>query len=100
MIRWLNRLLGRSDDATMDCHQVGEVLQFYLDGEIDEERARKIEAHLEDCRRCGLEVATYEHIKATLAARRSEVAPESLDRLRTFGERLARGEDPTVEPTD
>lgn len=99
-MRRLMRLLGRTPPGGIDCHQVGEVLQHYLDGEIDDERARQIELHLEDCRRCGMEAETYEHIKAVLAARRPEVPPESVERLRAFGERLARGDDPTVEYTD
>lgn len=76
----------------LDCHEVGETLQRYLDGEIDAERAHRIEAHLELCVLCGLEVAAYQRIKATLAAQRPAVSAESVQRLREFGERLARGE--------
>lgn len=88
------KLLGKSPGG-MSCHQVGEVLQQYLDGNIDAERAGRIEAHLEECRRCGMEADTYERIKATLAAQRPEVPAESVARLREFGERLARGEEPS-----
>ncbi len=96
MIRmWLMKLLGRTPPGGMSCHQVGEVLQQYLDGHIDADRARRIEAHLEECRRCGMEADTYERIKSTLAAQRPEVPAEAVDRLREFGERLARGEEPT-----
>ncbi|MEJ7800011.1 MAG: zf-HC2 domain-containing protein, partial [Ilumatobacter sp.] len=69
--------------------------QQYLDGHIDPDRARRIEAHLDECRRCGMEADTYERIKSTLAAQRPEVPAEAVDRLREFGERLARGEEPT-----
>ncbi len=92
---WMMKLLGRTPPGGMSCHQVGEVLQQYLDGHIDPDRARRIEAHLDECRRCGMEAATYERIKSTLAAQRPEVSAESVDRLREFGERLARGEEPT-----
>lgn len=95
--QWMMRLLRRTSPGGMDCHEVGELLQRYLDGHIDAERASRIEAHLEECRRCGMEADTYERIKATLAEHRHHVPHESIDRLREFGQRLARGEDPTAE---
>src|SRR5918994_6178149 len=97
MKKWVMKLLGRTPPGGIDCHEVGELLQQYLDGHIDAERAQRIEGHLEECRRCGMEAETYARIKATLAAHRPEVPPEVVDRLRECGERLARGEDPTVE---
>ena len=97
MIRtWMMKLLGRTPPGGMNCHQVGELLQQYLDGQIDADRAGRIEEHLDECRRCGMEAETYARIKATLAAQRADVPAESLDRLREFGQRLARGEDPTA----
>ena len=95
MQTWMMKLFGRKPPGNMSCHQVGEVLQEYLDGHIDAERAKRIEAHLEECRRCGMEFETYERIKVTLAAQRPEIPADSIERLRAFGERLARGEDPT-----
>jgi anti-sigma factor RsiW len=72
----------------MNCMQVGRRLQRYIDGDVDELTARRIMLHLEDCRRCGLEVTTYTEIKASLA-RRDEVLPDdALARLRSFGKRL------------
>ena len=94
MKEWTMKLFGRKPKGSMNCHQVGAVLQEFLDGDIDEERARRIEEHLEECRRCGLEAETYERIKSTLAAQRPDVPEESVERLREFGERLARGEEP------
>lgn len=93
---WMMRLLGRTPPGGIDCHEVAQVLQHYLDGHIDAERARRIEAHLEDCRRCGMEAETYARIKAALAANRPEVPAESIARLREFAERLARGEEPST----
>jgi anti-sigma factor (TIGR02949 family) len=81
----------------MSCHQVGTVLQQYLDGDIDAETAQRIEEHLEECRRCGMEAETYERIKSTLAAQRPAVPDDSVERLREFGERLARGEEPSSQ---
>lgn len=80
----------------LDCHAVAERLQEYLDGHIDEHTAARIEEHLEDCRKCGLELETYERIKAALAARRPEVPSDSIARLREFGERLTRGDAPST----
>lgn len=100
MRMWLSKLFLRRHQGDIDCHEVGKVLQAYLDGHIDAERARRIEAHLEECRRCGMESDTYERIKAALAAQRPEVPADSIERLREFGERLVRGEDPSVERFD
>ena len=85
------RLLRRS--GPLRCRDVGKVLQRYLDQEIDDGVAARIAAHLEDCRLCGLEAATYEQLKAALAARRSDVPSESVERLREFGRRLAAGDE-------
>jgi anti-sigma factor RsiW len=80
---------GRAD-RPMSCRQVGRLLQRYLDHDLDEVAARRIMRHLDDCRRCGLEAAAYTEIKASLARRGVNVPADTLDRLRAFGERLAR----------
>ena len=77
----------------MNCMQVARILQAYLDGQADEVTARRVTAHLEDCRRCGLEAAVYREIKHSLS-RRETLADEAVARLRVFGEALARGESP------
>lgn len=93
----LGRLIGTPKQ--MSCHQVGRVLQTYLDNELDDDAARKVAAHLEDCRRCGLEAETYEALKASLQRGPAGLADEPVSRLREFGERLARGEiDPDEFP--
>ena len=92
------KILGRLIPTRnqMSCHQVGKVLQSYLDDELDPDAARKVAAHLEDCRRCGLEAETYEALKESLR-RGAGLADEPVSRLREFGEQLARGElDPDV----
>lgn len=96
MKNWLTNLFGRRPSEPLDCHAVGELLQHYLDDELDPKRSELIAAHLEDCRRCGLEAETYERIKRTLATRRAEVPVESLARLRGFGRGLIRGEEPSA----
>ena len=78
----------------MTCGEVGKWLQHYLDGELDERRSGRLSAHLEDCRRCGLETDTYQRIKDSLAADQPSVPADSLARLREFGARIARGGEP------
>ncbi len=73
----------------MTCPEVGRLLQRFLDDELnDEADAEMLSQHLELCRRCGLEAGTYRKIKTALASRRAEVPPESIERLRAFGEQL------------
>lgn len=71
----------------MNCMQVARVLQSYLDGETDEVTAGRVAAHLEDCRRCGLEASVYQEIHNALA-RRTEPDSAAVDRLRAFGASL------------
>jgi len=68
--------------AGISCARVQDLVQSYLDGELEDgpERERLV-AHLEMCRLCGVEAETYERIKASLAA---DPPPESLDRLTQF----------------
>lgn len=86
-------------DRPLSCREVGKVLQRYLDGHIDELTAEKVAEHLEDCRRCGLEMTVYTEIKASLARQSPEVPETALIRLRRFGEQLI-GNGPESEPTD
>ncbi len=72
----------------MDCHQVAEVLQTYLDREIDAVTAVRISRHLEACRRCGMELHAYHQIKQALASHREHSDPEALSRLRDFSHQL------------
>jgi anti-sigma factor RsiW len=90
MMRWL-RFPWRRRDA-MSCDEVGRRLQHHLDGVLDEPRTQRLLAHLEECRRCGLEAETYERIKRSLAERRSPLPPDTLERLREFGAQLAGGD--------
>ena len=91
------RLFRRHADRPMGCEEVGRVLQDYLDGVLDDRRARRLAAHLEDCRRCGLEAEIYEHIKASLVHRRAHDLPlDALERLTDFAHDLVRSDGPTV----
>ena len=96
MRRGLGRL-RRNTTGALDCHEVGVTLQRYLDGDIDADSAGRIEAHLELCLRCGMELALYRRIKDTLAAQRPQLPAESVQRLHDFGVRLAQGQHP-IQP--
>lgn len=74
------------------CMRTMRILQSYLDGALDDVSARRATAHLEDCRRCGLEVSVYTEIKAALADNGRAVDADALDRLRRFAEQLASGD--------
>jgi anti-sigma factor ChrR (cupin superfamily) len=69
------------------CLRAGRLLQSYLDGETDEVTARRVAAHVKDCRRCGLEASVYEEIHRALS-RRAEPDTGAVDRLRAFGASL------------
>lgn len=87
------RIRRRRLAMRMSCAQVGEVLQQYLDGELDPASTPLVEAHLELCRRCGLEASIYSDVKAALA-HQGELPQDALERLREFGERIAHGDVP------
>ena len=74
------------------CPEVGRTLQAYLDGRVDDDWAARVEAHLEHCRRCGLEAETYGELKHALARREVALREDALANLRSFAARLASGE--------
>jgi anti-sigma factor RsiW len=68
---------------------VSRVLQPYLDGHADDMTSRRVQGHLDECRRCGLEADTYRAISDALA-RHEPPTDEAVARLRAFGETLLR----------
>jgi len=82
------KLLGNKEMAS--CMQVLRALQSYLDGQTDEVTTGRVAKHLEACRRCGLEAATYREIKAALARSAAPLNLALLERLRAFGSSLSR----------
>jgi anti-sigma factor RsiW len=70
------------------CREAMRVLQSYLDGHTDARTTARVGRHLEVCRQCGLEAATYEEIKAALARRALAVDPVTVESLRAFGAAL------------
>lgn len=86
--RGARNVRGAGHDAN-DCREAARLIQSYLDGQTTESERPRVAAHLEMCRRCGLEARTYAEIKAALARRRCPVDELSLLRLRQFGTSLA-----------
>lgn len=91
------RMFGTPSIAS--CREVTRTLQSYLDGHAEQTSSRRIQAHLEMCRRCGLEAGTYTAIKSTLARRPSEDPDaQAVARLRDFAARLLEEEDDHPAP--
>ena len=87
------RMWGSLDVAS--CREAGRLLQSYRDGRLDQRAARRVARHLDLCRRCGMEAATYAEIKAALSRRdTAKVDAAAVERLRAFGSALAAGEHP------
>lgn len=72
-----------------DCHQVGAVLQAYVDGELGAQDADAVAAHLEHCRRCGIEVRTVEQVIDAIQRQRPDVDPGALRRLAGYVDELS-----------
>lgn len=79
---------NQKQDAAASCREVARVLQRYLDGEADETTTRRVAMHLEDCRRCGLELHTYRALKAALVRRVPVVDELAVERLRSFARQI------------
>jgi len=78
--------------ADLSCHDVARILQDYLDLELDESSAAGVTAHLEDCRRCGLEAEVYAAIKDAIARRDDRIPDDARRRVRLFAEQLIAGD--------
>jgi anti-sigma factor RsiW len=92
----------RGSKEMASCMQVMRALQSFLDGQTDDITTRRVANHLDACRRCGLEAATYREIKAALARNAAPVDQRAVERLRAFGARLGhdgeRGTDEAPPP--
>lgn len=93
MRRWWSRRRRAGVDDAMTCAEVARVLQRFLDGQLDEHRAKRAALHLDRCRDCGLEADTYMAIKQSLFALGTP-SPHALARLHDFAEGLAQGDAP------
>jgi hypothetical protein len=75
------------------CRQVQRLLQDFLDGQPGNRTASCVAAHLEGCRRCGLDAAVYRAIKVSLGQQRHEVTAEVPDRLHAFLAEVGTGDE-------
>lgn len=80
------------------CHELGQWLQHYLDGELEAPLTSQVEDHLKTCVRCGLEIDTYTRIKSALhdASGHSPALIDdeiALQRLRRFANELMSDHD-------
>ena len=67
-----------------ECHRVRQVLQSYLDGELDASDATMVAAHLQHCDRCGIEASLYQQVKESLGRLHQPPDPDAVERLRRF----------------
>lgn len=75
------------------CTEVMEVLQAYLDDEVDVETARMVADHLDACRPCSSESDMYQRIKTGLANRRRDIDPGVRAALEAFARDLRTAAD-------
>ena len=82
-------LLSRIFRRGLSCDQVAEVLQQYLDKELEASQIPKVLKHLETCKDCGLEAEVYTKIKTSLIAHQQAPDVESMVRIRALAQELA-----------
>ena len=87
----IHKLLQRFRSGP-SCDEIMEVLQAYLDGEVDVDTAREVAQHLDQCAHCNDESEVFRNIKQSLASRSEPVAPDVMPSLRSFSDRLMAGE--------
>jgi anti-sigma factor RsiW len=63
----------------MDCHDTPNLLDAYIDGELDPQRTAQLEAHILGCARCEASVGERRQLQSTLSgAAEYRAAPDSL----------------------
>ena len=73
----------------VNCTEVARRLQAYLDGELEEDWRERVQAHLEDCKYCGVDEAAFTAIKMELSTLSAPPESDALARLRDFSTRIA-----------
>jgi len=69
---------------------MGHSLERWIDDELDERRARCIDAHVEGCEDCAAEVAILLKLKASVRrVRGGGAVPDAVGRLLAEAERLS-----------
>jgi ribosomal protein S14 len=72
------------------CLKALQLLQSFIDGELDPDSAQRVARHLEHCRRCGLEAAVYRELQESLR-RQFRVPEPALAQLGYFVHSLETG---------
>ena len=80
--------------AEPDCHEVAEVLQSYLDGELAERDAGRVAEHLEHCHRCDIEATTVQQVIAAIQRQRPVLDDATVGRLTGVIDQLAQPDEP------
>lgn len=75
----------------LSCLKALPLLQSFIDGELDADAAARVARHLENCRRCGLEMAIYRELQDSLR-KQIHVPEAALARLDQFVHSLEGGQ--------
>jgi hypothetical protein len=81
------RLRGTVEEVRR-CRETEQLLQDFMDGELDVHETKYLLAHLEACRRCGLKATTYRDIKESLVRQRRALSSDTRAQLHTFLDEL------------
>jgi hypothetical protein len=87
VITAFRRLRGTVDEVRR-CRDMEQLLQDFMDGELDVHETKYLLAHLEACRRCGLKATTYRDIKESLVRQRRALSSDTRAQLHTFLDEL------------
>lgn len=87
--------MNSGGSGARSCREVARLMQRHLDddSELDDLTRRRIEAHLEICRECGLEIEVYRMIKQALRTRRRRPDPSAIVRLTAFVDLLENADE-------
>ena len=77
-----------------DCHEVAEVLQSYLDGELAERDAGRVAEHLEHCHRCDIEATTVQQVIEAIQRQRPALDDATVGRLTGVIDQLVQPGEP------
>lgn len=77
----------------VECRRLRPLLQPFVDGALDIAQQRQVVTHLEACRRCGLETATYTALINRLHGIDQSPDADAIARLEAFVDDLASDDD-------
>ncbi|CAN5921808.1 zf-HC2 domain-containing protein [soil metagenome] len=77
----------------IECRRLRPLLQPFVDGALDSAQQRQVVRHLDACRRCGLETATYAALINRLHGIDRSSDADAIARLQAFVDELAADDD-------